>query len=139
MRFDPPDDDAYDIKYDGTACDDCGRPSVAWLCDDCSDQREYWAAAAEQRMTTANYMSSTHIPEGKPGPAVVEVALVPVFPNGYNPVVEVALVPVVKQSGQVDEKLLFEHLPIAAADARFLKRMAKAILSADLSNIQEVA
>jgi hypothetical protein len=52
---------------------------------------------------------------------VVEVALVPVYIKAIHGVVDVALV------------------PIAARDARDLKRMAKAILSADLSNIPEVA
>lgn len=108
--IDPPDDDAYDVQYDGTACEDCGRPSVAWLCETCSDRRESWAAATEIRMASV----------AKEVPAVVEVALVPVFPNRYNPaVVDVALVP-------VDE-------------VRQLKRMAKAILSADLMNVKDVA
>lgn len=103
--IDPPDDDAYDVKYDGTDCADCGRPSVAWLCETCSDQRESWAAAAQLRMAAG----------------VVEVALVPIQ-TGVNPhVVDVALV------------------PVAQRDARCLKRMAKAILSADLTTIPEVA
>jgi hypothetical protein len=38
--IDPPDDDAYDVQYDGTDCADCGAPSVAWLCETCSDRRE---------------------------------------------------------------------------------------------------
>jgi hypothetical protein len=59
---------------------------------------------------------------------VVDVALVPVFTNGYNPaVVEVALVP----TGSVRV--------LSAQDARELKRMARAFLSADLSNVREVA
>ena len=104
--IDPPDEDQYDIRYDGTACSDCGRPAVAWLCETCGDAREYWAAAAELRMAETR-------------PAVVEVALVPVFPNTNPAVVEVALVP--------------------ADQVRGLKRMAKAVLRADLTQIREVA
>jgi len=113
--IDPPDDDAYDVRHDGTACEDCGRPSVAWLCETCSDARESWAAAAELRLSQT---SQTR-------PAVVEVALVPVSP--FGPVVEVALVP----TGSVRV--------LTASDARDLKRMARAFLRADLSNVKDVA
>ena len=51
--IDPPDDDAFDVKYDGTACEDCGQPSVAWRCDTCSDRRELWASTVELRMQKA--------------------------------------------------------------------------------------
>jgi hypothetical protein len=103
-NIDPPDDDAYDVRYDGTDCADCGRPAVAWLCETCSDQRDSHTSALQLRMA-----------------GVVEVALLPLLPISRGPagVVEVALVP-------VDE-------------VRQLKRMAKAILSADLTNIREVA
>lgn len=103
--IDPPDDDAYDVRYDGTDCTDCGAPSVAWLCETCSDRRDSWAAATELRMAAG----------------VVEVACIPVDTHASGPVVEVALV------------------PIAARDGFALKRMAKAILSADLSNVKDVA
>ena len=109
--IDPPDDDAYDVQYDGTDCADCGGPSVAWLCETCSDRRDSWAAATELRMASL----------AKEVPAVVEVALVPVDTNNNAIVIDVALV------------------PVAQRDARFLKRMAKAILAADLANIPEVA
>lgn len=115
--IDPPDDDAYDVKYDGTACEDCGAPAEAWLCEFCSDLRAFWAAAMEVRMAkAARYRSRS-----QPRPAVVEVQIIPTGINSTGPVVEVALVPVVNQ------------------DARDLKRMAKAILSADLTKIKEVA
>jgi hypothetical protein len=110
--IDPPDEDAYDIRYDGTACADCGRPAVAWLCETCGDAREYWAVAAAMRLSQT----------AQTRPAVVDVALVPVS-HLAGPVVDVALVPV-------------SHLD---ADARFLKRMAKAILRADLTHVREVA
>jgi hypothetical protein len=119
FSIDPPDDDAYDVRYDGTACEDCGRPSVAWLCETCSDQRDAWAAATE-----AKGMTSPHIPERTH--AVVEVALVPIVEAAG--IVAVALVPV--QMGVN---------PRPSSDARFLKRMAKAILSADLTNVKDVA
>lgn len=125
--IDPPDDDAYDVKYDGTACEDCGCPSVAWLCETCSDQRESWAAAAELRMMKGDLYSSYIDPRV---PAVVDVALVP-NQGGSNldstGVVEVALVPIASVS------------VLSAHDARDLKRMARAFLSADLSNVKDVA
>jgi hypothetical protein len=143
MRYDPPDDDAYDLKYDGTACEDCGRPSVAWLCESCSDARESWAAATAIRMSQT---SQTR-------PAVIEVALVPTASskNLLGPVVEVALVP----RSQIDQltaaiadlerdlatlvAIKQARHPIAEADARFLKRMAKAILTTDFSKVRDVA
>ena len=51
--LDPPDDDAYDVKYDGTACSDCGAPSVAWLCETCSDRRDTWVVSVQLRMQKA--------------------------------------------------------------------------------------
>ena len=131
--IDPPDDDAYDVRYDGTDCADCGGPSVAWLCETCSDQREAWAAATEMRIWQPAVADTQHSVAW-----ALDVALVPVFPNGYTHVVEVALVPVVKQSGHIGD-LRSGVQSIAAADGRFLKRMAKAILSADLTTIKEVA
>jgi hypothetical protein len=132
--IDPPDDDQYDVAYDGTACEDCGGPSVAWLCEFCSDLRAFWAAAMEVRMAkAARYGSLSQTSQTRP--AVVEVALVPVESTlNSTGVVDVALVPVAKQFGQFDEKLISAH-----SDARFLKRMAKAILSTDFSTIKEVA
>lgn len=147
--IDPPDDNAYDVRHDSD-CADCGRPAVAWLCEDCSDQRESWAAATEQRMATSGFASSnegekpdvTAVSDGpvrlsattsqtarqslgeharSSVPAVVDVALVPIQIGANPAIVEVALV------------------PIAQRDARELKRMAKAILSADLTNIREIA
>jgi hypothetical protein len=119
--IDPPDDDAYDVRDDGTACDDCGRPSVAWLCETCSDQREAWAAATALRMAETYQPVSTRLT------GVVDVALVPIQ-TGVNPaIVEVALVP----TGSVRV--------LSAADARDLKRMARAFLAADLSNVKDVA
>ncbi len=115
--LDPPDDDPDGVAYDDTACEDCGRASVAWLCEDCSDQREYWAATMAVRIATAD----TYQPVSTRLTGVVEVALVPLSQSCDNPVVEVALV------------------PIAPRDAFDLKRMAKAILSADLTQIREVA
>jgi hypothetical protein len=110
FSLDPPDDDAYDVRYDGTDCADCGQPSVAWLCETCSDRRDAHTSALQVRMT-----------------GVVDVALVP-MPTGVNPaIVEVALVPI----GSVRV--------LTAADARDLKRMARAFLSADLSNVKDVA
>ncbi len=110
--IDPPDDDAYayDVRYDGTACEDCGRPSVAWLCETCSDRRDAHTSALQRRMA-----------------GVVEVQIVPVRTNYPGPVVEVALVPIA--SVRV----------LSATDARDLKRMARAFLSADLSNVKDVA
>jgi hypothetical protein len=110
FSIDPPDDDAYDVQHDGTACEDCGRPSVAWLCETCSDQRDAHTSALQVRMA-----------------GVVEVQLVPVSTIYTGPVVEVALVPI----GSV--RVLTAH------DARDLKRMARAFLSADLSNVKDVA
>lgn len=137
--IDPPDDDAYDVRYDGTDCADCGRPSVAWLCETCSDQRDAHTSALEQRFP------AMHVMQERPAILhtipVVDVALVPIQ-TGVNPaIVEVALVPISHLAGPVVECGL---IPIVAAhvfdtDARFLKRMAKAILSADLSNVKDVA
>jgi hypothetical protein len=145
FSLDPPDDDAYDdVRYDGTDCADCGQPSVAWLCETCSDQREAWAAATASRMATAlpveipaNKISTVLPPSTNPHTAndltkhdrsgwSVEVALVPVSMDAAG-VVEVALVPIA--SVRV----------LTAADARELKRMARAFLSADLSNVKDVA
>jgi hypothetical protein len=123
--IDPPDDDPYGVAYDGTACEDCGRPSVAWLCETCSDQRESWAAATAIRLANAPGNNAIVIPAS----AVVEVALVPLESTvNSTGVVEVALVPVVKQSGQFDEMRISS-----------IRRMAKAILAADFSNIKDVA
>jgi hypothetical protein len=125
FSIDPPDDDAYDVRYDGTDCADCGRPSVAWLCETCSDQRDAHTSALEQRLATAtvipNHMISNHTP------AVVDVALVPVSRHALHGVVDVALVPIA--SVRV----------LTASDARELKRMARAFLAADLSNVKDVA
>jgi hypothetical protein len=128
--IDPPDDDAYDVRHDKTDCADCGRPAEAWLCETCSDQREAWAAATELRMAAIHVMQErpalvNNIP-------VIDVALVPIVQVGSTldstGVVDVALVPI--QMGVN---------PQPAADARFLKRMARAILAADFSNIKDVA
>jgi hypothetical protein len=127
--IDPPDDDAYDVRHDKTDCADCGRPAEAWLCETCSDQREFWAAATAIRMATADRpKDQPRIQKVSIDTSVVEVALVPLSQNCDNPVVEVALVPI--QTGVN---------PQPAADARFLKRMARAILAADFSNIKDVA
>jgi hypothetical protein len=149
FSLDPPDDDAYDVRYDGTDCADCGRPSVAWLCETCSDQREAWAEATEMRMTSG--FASSNEKQKQEAAAVsdgfvrlsattgqtdqqplveqarwsVDVALVPV--STHAGVVEVALVP----TGSVRV--------LTAADARELKRMARAFLAADLSNVKDVA
>ena len=125
FSLDPPDYDAYDVRYDGTACEDCGRPSVAWLCETCSDQREVWAAATSSRLAKAHIPSSGSV--AKEVPAVVEVALVPVSINIDRSIVEVALVPI--ESVRV----------LSGTDARDLKRMARAFLSADLPNVKDVA
>jgi hypothetical protein len=109
--IDPPDDNAYDVNYDGTACEDCGRPSVEWLCETCSDRRDAHTSALEQRLTQQ---------------AVVDVALVAL--SETNGVVEVALVPR-EESVRV----------LTAQDGRELKRMVRAFLSADLSNVKDVA
>jgi hypothetical protein len=123
--IDPSDDDAYDVKYDGTDCADCGGPSVEWLCETCSDQRDAHTSALERRLAMHMMQERPALMHHSP---VVDVALVPVFTNGYNPaVVEVALVP----TGSVRV--------LSAQDARELKRMARAFLSADLSNVREVA
>jgi hypothetical protein len=119
FSLDPPDDDAYDVRDDGTACEDCGRPSVAWLCETCSDQRDAHTSALQVRMA-----------------GVVEVQLVPVSTISTGPVVEVALVPI--QTGVNPKPIASVHV-LSATDARDLKRMARAFLSADLTNVKDVA
>lgn len=124
FSLDPPDDDAYDVRDDAD-CADCGRPSVAWLCETCSDQREAWAAATELRLTAAMHIMQERSAVVHTIP-VVDVALVPV--SDVAGVVEVALVPIMA-SVRV----------LSSDDARDLKRMARAFLAADLSNVKDVA
>jgi hypothetical protein len=102
-------------------CADCGEGfwsvDVATLCNACLDRRDAHADALELRMAKADVkMSTTAL---HPVSVVVDVALVPISGNPDNPVVEVALVP--------------------TTDARHLRRMAQAILAADLTRVKDVA
>lgn len=141
-RFDDSDLDFSDELRPNATCDDCGidfsraKHDPGGWCDACCALREAWADAYEIRMAKATLPNSVSL--AKEVPVVVEVALVPKERHNNAIVIDVALVPVVKQSGQVDEKLIFEDL-VAQRDVSDLKRMAKAILSADLSTIREVA
>jgi hypothetical protein len=71
--------------YVQAACVDCGRdilvdydPDGA-LCDECCELRETWALTTERRMAKADL-------KDRQGPAVVDVALVPIVqPAGYLP------------------------------------------------------
>ena len=55
MRFDPPDDDAYDVRPNAT-CSDCGVDfskadhDPTTLCDRCSDQRDAHTSLLELRL-----------------------------------------------------------------------------------------
>lgn len=124
--LDPPDDDAYDERPDAT-CDDCGidffgRAELGGICDACCNARDAWVDRLELRMLKADL---TRLNPARYGSPVVDVAIVPLDPWApIGPVVEVGLVPIANS----------QH-----ADARDLKRMATAILSADLSTIKEVA
>ena len=49
--IDPPDDDAYDVRYDGTACEDCGRP--VYLGDRQQALRDQHEAVKDRRQLEA--------------------------------------------------------------------------------------
>jgi hypothetical protein len=90
---------------------------VEWLCETSSDRRDAHTSALEQRLTPI-------------GPVVVDVALVPI--TEVAGVVEVALVPLPVDNAD-SVRVLTAH------DGRELKRMVRAFLSADLSNVKDVA
>jgi hypothetical protein len=58
MRFDPPDDDAYDVRPNAV-CEDCGASygkgdhDPTTLCDRCSDQRDAHTSLLELRLMMA--------------------------------------------------------------------------------------
>jgi len=105
------------------ACSDCGDDfvkapaDVGNLCDPCMSLRDEHTSRVEIRMAKARLENAAHDMRAEVQPVVVDVALVPVSSEGG--VVNVALVP--------------------TNDARDLKRMAKAILAADLTTIKDVA
>lgn len=120
--IDPPDDDAYDVQPNAD-CTDCGiaygratNDPTTW-CDACSDRRDAWAEAIEVRMATARL---------KDTPVVVDVAIVPVSMDTAG-VVEVALIP------------KSEIAIIRRDDQDGLRRLATAVLAADLTTIKDVA
>jgi len=102
-------------------CTDCGAgfvkhpADVGMLCDPCCSRRDEHTSAVEIRMAKA------HLRVKEMAAGVIEVELIPVGTNCTGPVVDVALV------------------PAGDRDTRVLKRMAKAMLAADLTTIKDVA
>lgn len=116
-RFDS-DYDYFDQPWNrpgDATCSDCGadfskaREDVGSLCDTCCSLRDTHTSAVEIRMAQARLKAQ----------AVIEVAIVPLGNKQVSGIVDVALVPI--------------------SEARELKRMAKAVLAADLTNVKDVA
>lgn len=109
------------------SCSDCGDlfvkgyDDVGSLCDVCCDQRDAHTEALERRLAAGPPASLVNQSPWFNAAGVVDVAIVPVSIDPAAGVVEVALV------------------PMTAQDALGLKRMAKAVLAADLTRIQEIA
>lgn len=111
--------------YVESSCVDCGRDVVTdcdpdgALCDECDDKRERWAVQTERRMAKAV------LPARQGVPVLVDVAIVP--RSERQGVVEVALIPT------------NEIAIIQRDDQDGLRRMATAVLAADLTTIKDVA
>jgi len=111
--------------YVQASCQDCGVDVVTdcdpegALCDECDEKRERWAEQTAVRMATAV------LPARQGVPVVVDVAIVQ--RSEQHGVVEVQLIP--KNEAPI--------IPMDDQDG--LRRMATAILAADLTTIKDVA
>lgn len=101
--------------YVQASCVDCGADVVTdcdpdgALCDECEDKRERWAEQIAVRMAKATLSNAAHNMRAKGQPPVV---------------VDVAIVPVSETHGVVEVAL---------------RRLATAVLQADLTTIKDVA